>query len=183
MTERERYLKVEQERRSLSTRTAGIPQEQAWLRSELAPLEEALTRAEILGETDKAGRLRAEAADKAGRLKDITEELEAAQKRIKVMGTILEDLRKKAEADMVPAAHKRFAKGVKNFVEKLQAARQAETDLSSLREEIKREFDEIGSLCPIETWETLIIRHLTDPKLKVIMGDYIDRMKAIGYEV
>jgi len=181
MTERERYLKIEQERQDLSTSIAGLPQQIIWAKGEAGPLEDEVVRRELLGEdsTPKKKELEKKRAD----IRQWEREVEDGKNKVRVMIKVLDDLRGKAGADMVPAAHKRFGKAVKGFIEKLEAARQAEVDLASLREGIKREFDEVGSYCPIEQWEPLIIRHLADPNLKVVMGDFIDRMKSHGYDV
>jgi len=85
--------------------------------------------------------------------------------------------------DMVPAAHKRFGKAVKSFVEKLREAQAIEIEMAKLREEVRREFDEIGSLCPIEQWEPALLLDITRADLRHPLINFIDRMKSHGYDV
>ena len=181
MTHRERFLRVDQERQALASVIAALPQQITWAKGESKTLEDEVIRRELLGEDVPTQKKELE--KKRDDIRRWEREFEDGKNKLRVMSEVLQDLRGKAEADMTPVAHKQFGKAVKDFVEKLQGARAAEVNMAALREEVKREFDEIGSRCPIETWETVIIRHLADANLKVVMGDFIDRMKSHGYDV
>ena len=181
MTHKEKYLRVEQERHDLVTSLAGLPDDLQRERDGLKPLEDEVTRREILGEAAGDEKRKLDAGRETVRRK--TQELEEGRDRARVMLAVLSDLRSKAEADMMEPAKRRFFAGVKELLKKLEEVRQAEAALASLQQEIGREFDAIGSRCPIDRWQTLIIRNLGDPTFRAEISAFVEQMKAWGLNV
>lgn len=181
MTQRERYLKIEQERQDLTTSIAGLPQQIIWAEGEGRTLEDEVIRRELLGEEATVQK-----RDLEKRREDVRRwklAVEDGKNRARVMSAVLQDLREKTVAEELEPAHRRFGKAAKAFVLAIRAAAKAETELAAMRLEIKKEFDAVGALNPIEQWEPVLLLDITRADLKHPIVNFVDRMKSHGYDV
>ncbi len=178
MTHRERYLKVWQEREALASRIAGLPQAITQEKVAAKSLEEEAIRKELL-EDDVRPQKKA-LDERRERIRSMTVEYEDGKDRARMMQAVLEEIRHKAEEEMSDPARKRFAQGIRDFLRKLEEARKAEADLVVIWNQVREEYDSIGSRAPIDSWEPVLLRALSDSQLKVSMSDFVDLMKARG---
>ena len=108
--------------------------------------------------------------------------IDAARKKAEMLRQKVEELRAEAVKEQTPIAHARFGKALKEFERKVREAAEAEAAMAALRDEIGAEFNAVGmgSLSnPISEWQPQMIYHLQDRRLKISIGDFIDKMKAI----
>jgi hypothetical protein len=181
MTQRERYLKIEQERQDLTTSIAGLPQQIIWAEGEGRTLEDEVIRRELLGEDVPSQKRELEK-----RREDVRRwklEVEGGQNRARVMFAVLQDLRERVVTEELVPAHRRFGKAAKALVQAIRAAAKAEAELAAMRLEIGKEFDTVGARNPIEQWEPVLLLDITRADLKHPLVNFVDRMKSHGYDV
>lgn len=178
MTNREKYLKVAADLAAAEKQLEVLPGQIDWDSGTEKTLAEEVTRREVLGEP--GGPKAKELQDVRARLRDNREARERLEHRIKVTGGMLDEIRGPARLEMSETALASFRKPLQEFAKALEAARSAEVALVKAREDLNRQFDEIGAPGAISQWPALVLQNLGRPEPNNAISNFLASMKSQG---
>jgi len=183
MTDREKYLKLKTERDTLAIRLSDIPRERAALVEAATPLAEQALRADILREGQTTA-LKNAVQNNAEATNRLRVELEEGKQRLKVMNDVLREHAEKARTELTAPNVRRIKEALTAFVAALRLAARAEHEVVAVRESVRKAFDEIDALCPVDAWPTVVLRDASSDALQQPLEQFIERAKSqFGIEV
>jgi hypothetical protein len=157
MSEKQKYLNFKADRETLASRIIGIRNESSRLKESIEPTEDEALRLEVLGSPgarEKKALLK-ENRERIGRLEA---ELDEANKKLKIMDSLMNGFREKAFAEVSVEQKRVFEKELRVFVKKVREVIELEKSLVEVRKKIKIEFDNIDKLTPIQEWPPIFLR-------------------------
>jgi hypothetical protein len=180
MSDLKKYGEIFSERKRLEGRKTGLISEIDRLRASLDPLEKEALTLEITGD-QSAKFKKAELNNLKATIQEQRAEVEETEKKIKIIGELLPDLRHKASSELVLIHRKPFEKDLQDFVMKLREALKAEVKLRLHHEQIQGEFRKIDSPCLFESWKPMMERE--NEVRERDWEKFIIRMKEAGFDV
>ncbi len=185
MTEVERYKKLKLDLEDVAGKLVGIPSRLNQLRGETQPTRDDAIKAEYLGDADLADRKRGEIKTTFDEIRKLEADREELTYRRGILLPILEETRKKAEAEIGPVHLRQFERAVKNFATALRLTAKAEAEIVAVRETANRAFVDIESrLVPLPEWKFLIIRGADySTMLKPEIAAVLAQMKDLGIDL
>jgi len=184
MTEVERYRKFKLELEDITGRLSGLPQRIEQLKSETATTRDEAVRLELLGDADLARRRRDGIKSAQDEVRRIEMERDDLMHRRGILLSLLEETRKKAEAELGASHLREFAKAAKTFATAIKLAHKAELELAAAREAAAQAFGELDSrLVPLPTWDFLIIHHPSSQACQPAIERFFSQMKDLGFDL
>lgn len=184
MTDVERYKKLKLELEDVAGKLVGLPQRVDLLKREVATARDAAVRGEYMGDPE-AARRHETIKSAQGEIQRIEAERDDLLHRRGILQDLLEEVRKKAEAELVPIHAHKFEKALKVFASLLRSAHKAELELAEVREEAARSFGEIDSRqVPLQSWTPIVMRDAGSPGImRPEVERFLDQMKGAGFDL
>ncbi|MGA2533824.1 MAG: hypothetical protein ABSG19_12415 [Candidatus Aminicenantales bacterium] len=184
MTEVEKWKKLRLEFEDVHGKLVGLPGKITALKMEASAARDESVRMELLGDLGAPAK-RASIKAALDEVRKIESEREDLEHRRKILQSVMEEVKKKAEPELAAVHARTFARAVKALAIALRAAHKAEFELATVREEAVQAFGEIDSRdVPLPRWVPVLIRDLGSAgAMRPELVNFLEQMKGQGFDV